>query len=81
MPIESLEQNNNLSAEQQEKLDALSSILKPFIEELNKTNNSNVTEAALEEVDRFKGKMKKEGIDISDEQVNDFVRNLFTSQN
>jgi len=78
--MENFERQASLSAEQQESLDALSLTLKPFIEELKKTNNSNVTEAAMEEVELFKKQLKKKGIDLTDKEVEDYVRSLFTGQ-
>jgi|GEM_PF-4808036 len=79
MGIEGLEKNNSLSAEQQDRLAELSDTIKPLIAKLAETGLSSDADAIMEEVDRFKAKLKKEDSGISDEQVRDYLRSVQTN--
>jgi len=76
MGMEGIEKNNSLSAEQQEKLDAFLNTIMPFITLLNQKNEERYRDQILEEAKKF----KSENPDISDEQINNLIKNQLTSQ-
>lgn len=71
--MEGFERNNSLSAEQQERLDVLSSEIKPLIKKLAETGLSDDADAIFDET---KFRAHEQGIDLTDQQVRDFLRGI-----
>jgi hypothetical protein len=74
--MEGIERNNSLSEEQQERLAELSDTIKPLIKKLAETGLSSDADAIIDEVDRFKTRLKEQNSGLSDEQVRDYLKEI-----
>jgi len=80
MSIEGLPKTENLSEKQREMLDSFAESILPLVVQLKKTNDSNFSEQIIEETAQFKDTLEKEGISISDEQIDKVIQDVFNFQ-
>ena len=78
--MEGFEQQLNLSAEQQEKFDAFLETVRPLVVQLQETNDSSFAETIVEETEKFKADINNEGIVMSDQQIDTFIKGLLDFQ-